>query len=113
MEPVRRMDAAVMSNNNLVFDLVGALYAGDKRHAQDAMRELGITYLIAVPQSICACWWFFRCENIPAELPSYITRRVFKHKELVGWGLSDEDVAKIDEYDAKAPPASDARERGE
>lgn len=45
--------------NHLVFDYESAYYAGEKRHAQIVMSELGIKYEFAVPQSICDCFWFF------------------------------------------------------
>ena len=31
-------------------------------HAQQAMKELGITYQKAVPKSLGDCWWFWNCD---------------------------------------------------
>lgn len=42
-------------------------------HPQKSMRELGITYSKAVPQSIADQWWFYDCENIPEKLPPFLT----------------------------------------
>ena len=69
-------------------DLVVDLYTAPK-HAQICMRELGITYQLAVPQSLGDCWWFFNCENVPEELPEWATVRDFGDlNTLVGFGLS-------------------------
>lgn len=41
-------------------------------HPQKAMKELGITYSKAVPQSIADQWWFYDCENVPDKLPPFL-----------------------------------------
>lgn len=41
-------------------------------HPQVQMRNLGITYREAVPQSMIDCWEFYGCENIPDVLPPWI-----------------------------------------
>ena len=48
-------------------------YGTPTPHAQAQMRALGITYRVATPQSLGDQWWFWGCENVPAELPSHIT----------------------------------------
>lgn len=55
---------------HLRYDCIGAWYAGEKRHPQTVMRELGITYELAIPQSICDQWWLFNCQH--GELPKFI-----------------------------------------
>lgn len=73
-------------------DLIVDLYTAPK-HAQLCMKELGITYQLAVPQSMGDCWWFFNCENVPGELPEYLSERDFGDlKTLVGFGLSQKDA---------------------
>jgi hypothetical protein len=82
-------------------DLVVYLYTAPK-HAQVLMRELGITYQLAVPQSIGDCWWFFNCENVPTELPEYLSVRDFGDlNELVGFGLSQKNADDLTAAKAK------------
>lgn len=79
---------------NLDYSTIGQFYdteGKDHRHAQTVMRELGITYFHAVPQSIADAWWFFDCENVPDELPPWIKPRDFgDFRKFVGYGLSAE-----------------------
>jgi hypothetical protein len=73
-------------------DLVVDLYTAPK-HAQVCLRELGVTYQLAVPQSMGDCWWFFNCENVPEELPGWISVRDFGDlNTLVGFGLSQKNA---------------------
>lgn len=55
---------------HLRYDLIGAAYAGENRHPQTVMREMGITYEHAIPQSMGDQWWLFNCEH--GDLPTYI-----------------------------------------
>lgn len=65
--------------------------AGDKRHPQRVMLDMGITYRYAVPQSIADQWWFLDCQNVPDELPKFITTMDnFDPHKAVGYGLSKE-----------------------
>lgn len=57
---------------DLFLDYVGALKAGDNRHAVEIMKSLGITYEHAEPQPIADQWKFHACSNIPDALPSYL-----------------------------------------
>lgn len=83
-------------------DLIVDLYTAPK-HAQLCMKELGITYQLAVPQSIGDCWWFFNCENVPAELPEYLREQDFGDlNTLVGFGLSQKNADDL--IAAKAKP---------
>lgn len=76
-------------------DLIVDLYTAPK-HAQVCMEELGITYQLAVPQSISDCWRFFNCENVPDELPEYLSIRDFGDlNRLVGFGLSQIEVKAL------------------
>lgn len=45
----------------------------DNRPPQQLMRDLGISYARAVPQSMVDCWQFFECENVPDHLPDCLT----------------------------------------
>jgi hypothetical protein len=38
--------------------------------ACEYMRNLGITYKKAIPQSLGDQWWFLDCESVPKNLPS-------------------------------------------
>lgn len=75
-------------------DLYGQAEAGDRRHAQEVMRSLGITYKEAIPSSVLDRWDFLFCENVPDELPKFMTARdeipEMYHKP--GYGRSQEDV---------------------
>lgn len=67
-------------------------------HPQKAMRELGITYQHATPQPIGDCWWFWNCENIPDNLPPFLTELEVDSMEYVGFGLSQELAERIRDY---------------
>jgi hypothetical protein len=60
--------------NNLRFFMMDAIDCGINEHPQAAMRRLGITYERSVPQSLGDQWWFYGCENIPDELPPYLSK---------------------------------------
>lgn len=75
---------------HLLFDMIGAYYAGEIRHPPVVLRSLGVTYKHAVPQSIADAWQFFCCENVPATLPSYIRVMNVEPLDLIGCGLSEE-----------------------
>lgn len=47
---------------------------GEMPHAQAAMKALGITYRRAFPRPVVDDWCFCFCENVPAELPKWLTR---------------------------------------
>ena len=64
-------------------------------HAQDYMQQLGITYELATPQSVADCWWFWNCENVPDPLPEGLSVLDITPREAVGYGLSKEDVKKL------------------
>jgi len=80
---------------HLRFEYYSAWDAGEKRHAQEVMKELGITYQHSTPQSLGDQWWFWNCEGIPEKLPPYITELNVNPFDAVGHGLSQEDAVKI------------------
>jgi hypothetical protein len=80
---------------NLKFNYLTAYMNGVKGHAQEVMEKLGITYQHATPQTMGDQWWFWNCENIPEELPEYITELKSKPMDCIGFGLSEEDAIKI------------------
>jgi NADH:ubiquinone oxidoreductase subunit E len=49
------------------------MLCGEKRHAQEVMKELGITYRHCTAQSMFDQWWFWNCDNIPDILPKYLS----------------------------------------
>lgn len=71
------------------------MYVSFKVHPQEYMKELGITYQHATPQSIGDQWWFWNCENVPNVLPEALSWLKLKPMEQVGWGLSDKDAMNI------------------
>tara|TARA_R110002126_G_scaffold205608_3_gene352934 strand:+ start:207 stop:455 length:249 start_codon:yes stop_codon:yes gene_type:complete len=78
---------------NLVNSMYGQLAP---KHPQKEMKELGITYKMAVPQTMYDCWWFLGCENVPENLPANIYKMKRELKDLIGHGLSKEDVLMLE-----------------
>lgn len=79
---------------NLHYCLYGSAITGDNRHAQKAIKDLGITYEHSTPQSLYDCWQFWNCENVPDELPEWITEMTDGPMKYIGRGLTEE-MAKI------------------
>jgi hypothetical protein len=71
---------------------------GVTEHAQAVMKRLGITYQHATPQSLSDSWWFWNCENVPDELPSYLEPLNLAPHKAIGWGLSKELADSIVAY---------------
>lgn len=71
------------------------LECNEQRHPQEVMKELGITYAHATPQSMGDQWWFWNCEGLPENLPEYLTILDIDPMDCIGWGLSEEDAKKI------------------
>jgi len=61
---------------DLRFCDITAYKEGSKGHPQLIMKELGITYKMAVSQSMGDQWWFQGCENVPDELPKFLSRMI-------------------------------------
>lgn len=87
--------------HHLFYDIWTADTENVKGHPQSVMAELGITYQIAVPQSVQDGWQFWNCENIPVELPSYLTIQEWDPMKFIGWGLSQKDAEKIRDYEPR------------
>lgn len=74
---------------------------GEHGHPKAVMKELGITYQHATPQSMGDQWWFWNCENLPDELPEYISPLGTDPMKCIGWGLDQEIAEKIRDYKVK------------
>lgn len=70
---------------NLYYSMYGAFKSGIQVHPQLDMKNLGISYKCSVPQSIADCWWFFDCENIPKNLPDYISDLKLSDETIKYW----------------------------
>jgi hypothetical protein len=82
--------------------LLDAAYKGDKRHAQQIVKDLGITsYQLAVPQSISDSWEFWNCIGVPDVLPSFVRLWDPDPRKRIGSGLSQKDVDDILAYRKK------------
>ncbi len=68
------------------------------RHPMHIMKDLGITYQYATPQSMYDQWWFWNCKNIPEELPKSITRFSCDPMKYIGSGLSKDMAEQIRDY---------------
>lgn len=75
--------------------MTAGIDCNEDRHPQLVMRELGITYQHATPQSMGDQWWFWNCQNVPSELPKYLTELRLDPLKQVGNGLSQDDAEKI------------------
>lgn len=94
---------------DLRFSLYGAYDAGEARHAQAVIKELGISYVFAIPQSIADQWWFLGCNNVPEALPAFITdMEIAEPHELVGYGMSIEMANELMEARRANPDNPDA-----
>lgn len=81
---------------HLRYDLMTAsMDCNENRHAQVVMKELGITYQHATPQSIADQWWFWNCEHVPSPLPKYLSELDMQPVEAIGFGLSREDAERL------------------
>ena len=81
--------------HDLTYCLQTAHESGESRHSLDVMKDLGITYHHATPQSMGDCWWFWNCEGMPNELPTYLSISDKDPMECIGWGLSQVAAEKI------------------
>ena len=72
-------------------------------HPQDVMKKLGITYTVAVPQSIAGMWQFWGCENVPENLPGFLKVADYENPRnkysCLSKGRVDKIVAKYGEYE--------------
>lgn len=85
---------------HLRYDLMTAtLQCKETRHAEIVMKDLGIIYQQATPQSIADQWWFWNCRNLPKHLPEYLTILKVNPMECIGYGLSKETAEKIRDFE--------------
>ena len=72
-------------------------------HPQDVMKKLGITYTVAVPQSIVGMWQFYGCENVPENLPEFLNVADYGNSRnkysCLSKGRVDKIVAKYGEHE--------------
>ena len=80
---------------HLRYDCYSAGLTNEWRHPQAMMRELGITYQHATPQSMGDQWWFWGCTNVPAELPKFLQPVDLDPMKYIGFGLTKEDAERI------------------
>nr|WP_315492544.1 hypothetical protein [uncultured Pseudomonas sp.] len=90
-----RIDAALKpaepkEGPHLILDICGMPI-----HACEFMAALGITYQLAVPQSMSDTWWFFNCENVRSSRPSRLRVLDKTAQQCVGWGLSQHMADEI------------------
>lgn len=88
----------MVKGKHLRYCFYAAFDSGENRHAQLVMKELGITYQHATPQSIADQWWFWNCEGVPEELPEFLSPLDEDPFECIGLGLSQQDAEKISNY---------------
>ena len=67
-------------------------------HPLKDVERLGITYQHATPQSMGDQWWLWNVENLPNDIPSYITELKADPMKCIGFGLSEEKAIKIRDY---------------
>lgn len=72
----------------MIFSCMGATMSGAKGHPQKVMKDLGITYKLSTPQSVYDEWWFWLPENLPDELPEFLTVKEVNPMDAIGDGLS-------------------------
>lgn len=68
----------------------------ENRHAQTVMKELGITYSHATPQSLGDQFWFWNCKSVPDDLPGYITDLNINPMDAIGFGLSRDTAEALE-----------------
>lgn len=75
------------------------IFGAEAKHPREVIRDAGITYTVAIPQTIAGEWWFFNCENVQPHVEGIIsTLDIDDTREYVGWGLSMEQANRIENY---------------
>lgn len=64
-------------------------------HPVEVVDGLGIKYKLAAPQTVFDAWVFLCCENVPNPLPPYLTEINIGPADMVGFGLSEDEVKTI------------------
>lgn len=85
---------------HLRYCLYGACMKGENRHAQIVMKELGLSYQHATPQSMGDQWWFWNVEGDTSNLPEYIEEANLDPVGAIGYGLDEETAIKIRDYNS-------------
>ena len=83
---------------HLRFCMYEAHKSGVTGHPQKVMKDLGISYQHSTPQSMGDQWWFWNCENIPENMPEYLSELKLDPMEQIGWGLNKETAETIRDY---------------
>ena len=72
-------------------------------HPREVMKKLGITYTVAVQQSIADMWQFWGCENVPENLPEFLNVADYGNPRnkysCLSKGRVDKIVSKYGEYE--------------
>lgn len=84
-----------MKSSCIIYSLRRADENGVRQHAQLQMKQLGITYVEAVPQSMYDSWEFWCCDNVPEDLPVYLKVNNSNPLDSIGFGLSATDAIKL------------------
>jgi len=84
-----------MMKTHLHYDCMEAPTGNEYKHPQEVMKELGITYKHAAPQSLYDSWQFWDCDNVPDELPPWIKIEDWDPMKFIGHGLSKEDAEML------------------
>ena len=82
---------------HLRYDYFRANVAGENRHAEIVMCDLGIKYTHATSQSMLESWWFWNCTNIPNVLPNYLSELKTDPYSQIGYGLTKEIADEIEQ----------------
>jgi len=81
--------------------MTAGMKCGENRHAQIVMKELGITYQHATPQSMGDQWWFWNCQGNTDDLPEYLSELELDPMGQIGRGLSKEDAERIRDFSSE------------
>lgn len=80
---------------HLTYSMHTAANEGMGKHPQAVMKDLGIKYRKAVPQSISDSWQFWGCSNVPENLPLCLSTINRPPIDYIGWGLSKEEALDL------------------
>lgn len=85
---------------NLNMDIRG-LQEHTNKLPQEALKELGITYIACMPQPMADSWWFLGVDNVPEVLPKWLEYFMEdnNYRQWVGFGLSEKDCIRLENKD--------------
>lgn len=78
---------------------MGASMSGENRHAQTVMKDLGISYQHATPQSMADQWWFWCPESLSDDLPSFLSVDEVDPMASVGRGLNEQTAKMLTDHE--------------